>query len=53
MEQTLTLVCKIQPTAEEASHIDATLRAFAEACAYIHATLPERITNVMRMQAML
>jgi len=49
----LTLVCKIQPTTDEAAHIDATLQAFADACAYIHATLPERIVNVMRMQAML
>src|SRR5712691_12865125 len=53
MEQTLALVCKIQPTDDEASHLDATLRAFADACAYIHATIPERIVNVMRMQAML
>jgi len=53
MEQALTLVCKIQPTEEEATHIDATLQAFADACAYIHATIPERIVNVMRMQAML
>ena len=53
MEHTLTLVCKIQPTDDEASHLEATLWAFADACAYIHATLPERIVNVMRMQAML
>jgi IS605 OrfB family transposase len=53
MEQALTLVCKLQPTEEEARHIDATLTAFADACAYIHATIPERIVNVMRMQAML
>lgn len=53
MEQALTLVCKIQPSTEEAAHIDATLQAFADACAYIHATIPARIVNVMRMQAML
>src|SRR5262245_34431509 len=53
MEQALTLVCKIQPTDEEAAHIDATLQAFADACTYIHATIPERIVNAMRMQAML
>lgn len=53
MEQTLTLVCKIQPTDEEAAHIDATLQAFADACTYIHTTIPVRIVNVMRMQAML
>jgi IS605 OrfB family transposase len=53
MEQALTLACKIQPSEDEAAHIDATLQAFADACAYIHATIPERIVNVMRMQAML
>lgn len=53
MEQALTLVCKIKPTEDEAAHIDATLLAFADACTYIHATIPERIVNVMRMQAML
>jgi len=53
MEQVLTLVCKLQPTEEEALHIDATLQAFTAACTYIHATIPERIVNVMRMQAML
>lgn len=53
MEQALTLVCKIQPTDEQAAHIDATLQTFADACMYIHATIPERIVNVMRMQAML
>jgi hypothetical protein len=53
MEQTLTLVCKIQPSTAEVTHIDATLQAFADACTYIHATIPERIVNVMRMQAML
>jgi putative transposase len=53
MEQALTLVCILQPTAEEALHIDATFQAFADACTYIHATIPARIVNVMRMQAML
>ena len=53
MEQALTLVCKIQLTDDEAQHLDATLQAFADACTYIHATIPERIVNVMRMQAML
>ena len=53
MEQALTLVCKLQSSAEEATHIDATLQAFADACTYIHATITPRIVNVMRMQAML
>jgi hypothetical protein len=51
LEQALTLVCTMQPTAAEAMHLDVTLRAFADACAYIHTTIPARITNVMRMQA--
>ena len=29
------------------------MRTFAEASAHIHATMPERMTNVMRMQSML
>jgi IS605 OrfB family transposase len=53
MEHVLTVVCKIQPTHEEAHHIDATLQRFAVACTYIHGPIPERVTNVMRMQAML
>src|SRR5919202_1917657 len=53
MAQPLTRVCKIEPTDDEASHLDATLQAFADACAYIHATIPAHIVNVMRMQAML
>ena len=35
------------------AHLEETLQAFADACAYIHATIPARITNIMRMQAML
>ena len=53
MEQTLTLVCKIQPSDDEHAHLEETLRASADACAYIHAIIPARITNVVRMQAML
>ncbi|WP_445249091.1 hypothetical protein [Microcoleus sp. OTE_8_concoct_300] len=32
MEQVLTRVCKLQPTPEQASKIDALLKAFADAC---------------------
>lgn len=53
MAQALTLVCKIQPSDDEHTHLDETLRMFTDACAWIHAQLPARITNVMRMQAML
>lgn len=53
MEQILTLVCKLQPTDEQAQRLDDTLTRFAEACSYIHTTLPANIRNKDRMQAML
>ena len=53
MKQVLTLVCKLQPTPEQAHHLDETLTLFAEACAYIHTTLPAHIRNKDRMQAVL
>ena len=53
MEQVITLVCKLQPTPEQAQHVDETLARFAEACTYIHTTLPANIRNKDRMQAML
>ena len=53
MEQALTLVCKMQPSDDERAHLEETLRAFADACAYIHAVIPAHITNVMCIQAML
>jgi hypothetical protein len=53
MGQTLAPVCKIQPSDDERAHLEETLRAFADAYACMHATIPARITSVMRMQAML
>src|SRR5215831_16262554 len=53
MEQVVTLICKLQPTPEQAQHVDETLAHFAEACTYIHTTLPVNICNKDRMQAML
>ena len=49
----LTLVCNISPSDDERAHLEEILRAFADDCAYIHATIPTRITKVMRMQAIL
>ncbi|NJR19914.1 MAG: transposase, partial [Calothrix sp. CSU_2_0] len=34
MEQVLTLVCKLQPTPQQVVQIEATLKAFADACNY-------------------
>jgi len=53
MKQVLTLVCKLQPTDEQAQHLDETLTRFADACAYVHTTLPANIRNKDRMQAMI
>ena len=53
MEQILTLVCKLQPTDEQARHLDETLTRFAEASTYVHTTLPANIRNKDRMQAMI
>jgi putative transposase len=53
MEQVLTLVCKLQPTDEQAQHLEETLTRFAEACTYVHTTLPANIRNKDRMQALL
>jgi hypothetical protein len=39
MEQTLTLVCKIQPLHEQVAKIEATLQAFADACYYANQTV--------------
>lgn len=52
MEQVITLVCKLQPTDEQAQQLDETLTRFAEACTYVHTTLPANIRNKDRMQAM-
>jgi putative transposase len=53
MEQVTTLVGKLQPTTEQAQHLDETMTRFAEACTSIHATLPAHIRNKDRLQAMI
>lgn len=53
MEQIITLVCKLQPTDEQVQYLDETLTRFADACAYVHTTLPANIRNKDRMQAMI
>ncbi|MEA5496959.1 RNA-guided endonuclease InsQ/TnpB family protein [Limnoraphis robusta] len=51
MEQVLTIVCKIQPTPEQAKKLDSTLGAFADACNYINSTVNPKIKNKNRIQA--
>lgn len=52
MTQVLTIVCKLQPSDDGAQHLDDTLEAFAAACNWVHETVPLRIRNKDRMQAM-
>jgi putative transposase len=51
MEQLLTIVCKIQPTPEQAKKLDSTLGAFAMSCNYINTTVNPKIKNKNRIQA--
>jgi IS605 OrfB family transposase len=50
MIQVLTASCKLNPTPEQASKIDATLKAFADACHWINVGTPEKLTNKTNMQ---
>ncbi len=45
MTQTLTYICKLHTSEQQAKHIDDTLVTFAEACNWIHKTVPNRIRN--------
>jgi IS605 OrfB family transposase len=52
MEQTLTYICKFLPTEEQAKHLNDTLSVFADACNWIHETVPKRIRNYERMNGL-
>lgn len=52
MEQTLTLVCKLQPTPEQIAKIEATLKAFADACNYANFAVKPQITSKTTIQSM-
>jgi IS605 OrfB family transposase len=52
MEQTLTLVCKLQPTSEQVAKIEATLKAFADACNYANEQVKPQITSKTTIQNM-
>jgi IS605 OrfB family transposase len=51
MNQVLTVSCKLNPSSEQASKIDATLNTFAETCAWINQQTPPQQRNALRMQA--
>jgi putative transposase len=52
MQQVLTIVCKINPTSTQVVKIDATLKAFADACNYINDTVDPKLTNNVRIQTL-
>lgn len=52
MEQVLTLVCKLQPTPEQVSEIDALLKAFADACDYANQTVKASVTSKTTIQSL-
>jgi IS605 OrfB family transposase len=51
MKQTLTLVCKLQPTSKQASNIEAILQAFAAGCNFANETVKPKVTNKVVIQA--
>ena len=50
MKQVLTLVCKLNPTSEQAVKIEATLKAFADACNYTNEQVKPKITSKITIQ---
>lgn len=50
MEQVLTLVCKLNPTSEQVAQIEATLKAFADACNYANERVKLQITSKTTIQ---
>jgi IS605 OrfB family transposase len=52
VEQTLTIVCKLQPTPEQALKIEETLRAFSDACNYSNQQVDAKITNKNTIQTL-
>lgn len=52
MQQVLTIVCKINPTPTQVAKIDATLKAFADACNYINEAVDPKLTNNFWIQTL-
>ncbi|MCW6038532.1 transposase, partial [Spirulina subsalsa FACHB-351] len=51
MNQVLTIVCKLNPTPEQAQKLDKTLVAFGSACNYANEVVNPKIKNKNRIQA--
>jgi putative transposase len=52
MEQTLTIVCKLQPTPEQSIKIDETLQGFSDACNYVNQKVDAKLTNKHTIQTL-
>ena len=52
MKQVLTLVCKLNPSSEQVAKIEATLKAFADACNYANQLVKPQITSKTTIQNM-
>ena len=50
MEQTLTLTCKLQPTPEQSSRIEALLKAFADGCNFANEQVKPKVTSKTTIQ---
>lgn len=51
MNQVLTIVCKLNPTPDQAQKLDKTLMAFADACNFVNETVNPKVKNKNRIQA--
>ncbi len=52
MKQVLTIVAKLQPTAEQVAKLEATLQAFAAACNYVNEHTDPKLTNKIAIQSL-
>jgi IS605 OrfB family transposase len=52
MEQVLTIVCQLKPSIEVVQEIEATLKAFADACNYVNEQVKPNITSKTTIQNM-
>ena len=50
LEQVLTLVCKLKPTSEQSTKIDALLQAFADGCNYANQIVKPSVTSKTTIQ---
>ncbi|MHC5829695.1 MAG: RNA-guided endonuclease TnpB family protein, partial [Nostoc sp.] len=52
MEQTLTIVCKLQPTSEQTIKMNDLLKAFADACNYVNEQVKTGVTSKTTIQSL-